>query len=85
MACGCFSWFGPGPLVPVKAILTLPFLLLHDNSRVHKARSIQKGFVEIGVEELDWSAQSPNLNPIEHLSDELQHRLRARPNRPTSH
>jgi hypothetical protein len=51
---------------------------------IHKARSIQKWFVEIGVEELDWPAQSPDLNPIEHLLDELELRLRARPNRPTS-
>ena len=38
---------------------------------------MHKWFVEIGVEE-------PNLNPIEHLWDELERRLRARPNRPTS-
>ena len=35
---------------------------------------IQKWFAEIGVEELDWPAQSPGLNPIEHLTS----------NRPTS-
>ena len=40
--------------------------------------------VEIGVEELDWPAQSPDLNPIEHLWDELECQLRARPNRTTS-
>ena len=46
-----------------------PFLFQHDpvHAPVHKARSIQKWFVEIGVEELDWSAQNPDLNPIEHL------------------
>jgi hypothetical protein len=47
-------------------------------------RSIKKWFIEIGVEELHWSTQSPDLNHIEHLWDELKGRLRARPNSPIS-
>ena len=39
-----------------------PFMFQHDNSPVHKARSIQKWLVEIDVEELE-------LNPIEHVWD----------------
>ena len=46
-------------------------------------RSIQKWFIKISGEALDWPEQSPNLPPIAHRWDELERRLRARPNRPT--
>ena len=42
------------------------------NAPMHKARSTQKSFDEIGVEELDWPAQKLDLNLIEHLWDELE-------------
>ena len=51
---------------------------------MHKPRSIQKWFVGISVEELDWPAQSPDLNPFEDFWDELNRRLRTRSNHPTS-
>jgi hypothetical protein len=50
------------------------FLFQPDNAPVHKVRSIQKRFVKIGVEYLDWPTQSPDLNP--KVWDELECRLR---------
>ena len=80
----CFLLFGLGILVDF-VLPTLwqqfgegPFLFQHNNANKHKARPIQKWFVEIGVEELDWPTQSPDLNPIKQLWDELERRLQAR-------
>jgi hypothetical protein len=36
------------------------------------------------IEGMDWSTKSPNLNPIEHAWDILQHRISNRINQPNS-
>lgn len=50
----------------------------------YKSRSIKTWMSDFGVEELDWSAPSPDLNPTEHLWDELVWRPRARISHPTA-
>ncbi len=59
--------------------LLCPCLFQHDCSPVHTERFIKTWLDEFDVEELDWIPQSPDLNLIEHLWDELKWKLQDRP------
>ena len=62
-------------LVPV----VVPFLQTHndvnvfqqDNARPHSARLTQRFLGDNNINTLPWPAFSPDLNPIEHLLDQL--------------
>ena len=52
--------------------------LQHDNSTSHTARSVHDFLQDRNVSVLPWPAKSPDLNPIKHVWDLLDRRVRAR-------
>lgn len=58
------------------------FTYQQDNARPHIARICMDTLAQNGVNVLEWPPYSPDFSPIEHLWDELDRRVRRRPNIP---
>ena len=56
----------------------------HDNVRPHAARVTNAFLQQQEFNVMPWPSLSPNINPIEHLWDELGRRVRAQPVQPTN-
>ncbi|GFY00659.1 transposable element Tcb2 transposase [Trichonephila clavipes] len=65
-------------VVPYAAAIGDDFIVMDDNCRPHRANLVEDFLFEEGIVQMEWSACSPDMNPIEHVWDALGRRVSGR-------
>ena len=71
-------------VVPYAGAIGDSFLFIDDNARSHWAGLVDDILEVEGIERMQWSACSPDINPIEHVRDALGMHIADRPAPPTT-
>jgi hypothetical protein len=78
--------YGDGRIVPtvepLGAIHGPRFVFMHVNARPHIVNVVRQERVAANINVSEWPPRSPDLNPIEHLRDNLDRKIRALKNPP---
>ena len=62
-------------VVPFLGRMNQGAVLQDDNALPHRGRTVNEFIRQFNIRRLDWPANSPDLNPMEHIGDELGRRV----------